>query len=87
MPILFAQSILCQAHYKTYYKVSRLPTPGNQRFTGRRFSNMFYGGPGGHCPRVLNTFLFTSVLIAQGLQQFFTTVTVLLKILLYYGDF
>jgi len=23
-----------QAHYKTYYKVSRLPAPGNQRFTG-----------------------------------------------------
>ena len=36
-----------------------------------RFSqaNVFYGGPGGHCPRVLNPFLSTS----YSLNLYFTT--------------
>ena len=51
--VLLTQSILCQAHYKTYSPEWTLSPPP-------AVGNMFYGGPGGHCPRVLNPFLSTS---------------------------
>jgi len=56
-----------QAHYKTYYKVSRLPAPGNQRFTGADLVICFMVDLGGFAPP--SRTLFSLLLPSRSLQQ------------------
>jgi len=73
--VLLTQSILCQAHQKHYPLLTHYALVLGFLFksvthnTQWPFDNA-YGGPGGHCPRVLNPFLSTSYSLKTYLINF-----------------